>query len=383
MHIMAFSTGCLDVEDINPHGKITQLTGASLMKKAEQAKIEDFGKKVLADTSGLAVTIMAALGDRLGLFKDLAANGPTSSSDLTKRTGINKHYAKEWLAGMTSSGYLKYDPTTQLFTLPREHMPVLAQEEGPFFIGGTHQMILGMLAIMDLLEDAFRSGKGIPMTAYGPNTWEGMERDMIGLYKAKLLQEWIPALPKVQSMLEKGVQVADVGCGTGRISIMLAQAFPKSRYVGIDIFQPLIDRAKTNAEAAGVSDLIRYDVLDASQGLSEQYDLVTAFDVIHETNPLLMLQAIRRSLLPNGRFVCLDVKCEKALEDNINSRAALRYGLSLLFCMSTALANEGKAQGTMGLPEETFRQLCLDAGFKSVRLVPLEKSNHNLYEAEI
>ncbi|UCE96253.1 MAG: methyltransferase domain-containing protein [Candidatus Bathyarchaeota archaeon] len=352
------------------------------MKDVEQAKVEYFGQKVLADTSGFAATIMAALGDRLGLFKDLAANGPTSSSDLTKRTGISKHYAKEWLAGMTSAGYIKYDPTTQLFTLPAEHIPVLAQEEGPFFIGGTHQMILGMLTIIDLLEDAFRSGKGIPMEAYGSNTWEGMERDMIGLYKAKLLHEWFPAMPKVQSMLEKGVQVADVGCGTGRISIMLAQAFPKSRYVGIDIFKPLIDRAKSNAEAAGVSDLVKYEVLDASQGLHKQYNLVTAFDVIHETNPLLMLQAIRRSLLPNGRFVCVDVKCEKALEDNINPRAALRYGFSLLFCMSIALANEGKAQGTMGLPEETFKQLCLDAGFKSVRFVPLEKSNHNLYEAE-
>jgi len=156
--------------------------------EAEPAKVQYFMKKVAADTSGLAVTVMAALGDRLGLFKDLAANGPAVASDSAKRTSINEHYAKEWLAGMTSAGYLKYDPTSHLFTLPPEHRPVLSQEEGPFFIGGTHQMILGMLTIVESLEDAFRSGKGIPMTAYGPNTWEGMERDMIGLYKAKLLQ---------------------------------------------------------------------------------------------------------------------------------------------------------------------------------------------------
>ncbi|MFB0523249.1 MAG: class I SAM-dependent methyltransferase [Candidatus Bathyarchaeia archaeon] len=351
------------------------------ISEVEQAKVECFMNRVVADTSGLAVTVMAALGDRLGLFKDLDKNGPTVSSDFAKRTGINVHYAKEWLAGMTSAGYLEYDPTSKLFTLPPEHRPVLSQEEGPFFIGGTHQMILGMLTILDLLEKAFRSGKGIPMAAYGSNTWEGMERDMIGIYKAKLLQEWIPAMPDVQAMLEKGVRVADIGCGTGRILVMLAQAFPKSHYVGIDIFKPLIERAKSNAETAGVSDLIRYEVLDASLGLPDRYNLITTFDVIHETNPLRMLRSIRKSLMPGGRYVCLDVKCGKALEDNINPRAALRYGFSLLFCMSTALANGGGAQGIMGLPEEKIRQLCLDAGFSSVRVVPLEKSNHNLYEA--
>jgi 2-polyprenyl-3-methyl-5-hydroxy-6-metoxy-1,4-benzoquinol methylase len=349
--------------------------------EVEQAKVECFMSKVMTDTSGLAVTVMAALGDRLGLFKDLATNGPTLSSDFAKRTGINVHYAKEWLAGMTSAGYLKYDPTSKLFALPAEHRPILSQEGGPFFIGGTHQMILGMLTILELLEKDFRNGRGIPMKAYNSNTWEGMERDMIGLYKSKLLQEWIPAMPDVQSMLEEGVRVADIGCGTGRILIMLAQAFPNSKYVGIDIFKPLVEVAKSNAENAGVSDLVSYEVLDASRGLPDKYNLITMFDVLHETNPIRMLRAIRKSLVPSGRFVCLDVKCEKALEDNINPRAALRYGFSLLFCMSTALANGGEAQGTMGLPEEKIKHLCLDAGFSSVRVVPLEKSNHNLYEA--
>ncbi len=351
--------------------------------EVEQAEVQRFMEKVAADTSGLAATVMAALGDRLGLFKDLAANGATVASDFAKRTGINEHYAKEWLAGMTSAGYLRYDPASQLFALPPEHRPVLSDEEGPFFIGGTHQMILGMLTIVELLEDVFRSGKGIPMTAYGSNTWEGMERDMIGLYRAKLLQEWIPAMPDVQAMLERGVQVADIGCGGGRVLTMLAQAFPKSRYVGIDIFKPLIERARSNAEAAGVSDLIEYKVLDASLGLLGRYDLITTFDVIHETNPLRMLRAIRKSLMTGGRYVCLDVKCEKALEDNINPLAALRYGFSLLFCMSISLSNGGEAHGTMGLPEKKIKQLCLDAGFTSVRLVPLEKSNHNLYEARV
>lgn len=351
------------------------------VSEVEQAKVECFMEKVMADTSGLAATVMAALGDRFGLFKDLATNGPTESSDFAQRTGINEHYAKEWLAGMTSAGYLKYDPMSHLFTLPPAHRPVLAEEEGPLFIGGTHQMILGMLTIVEQLEDAFRTGKGIPMSAYGVNTWEGMERDMIGIYKAKLLQEWIPAMPEAQRMLESGVQVADIGCGTGRLLILLAQAFPKSHYIGIDIFQPLIEQAKVHAATAGVSDLVNYHVLDALQGLPQQYDLITTFDMIHETDPLMMLRVIRKGLRPSGRFVCLDVKCTNALEENTGPLAALRYGFSLMFCMSTALANGGTPQGTMGIPAEKMKQLCLDAGFSSVRQVPLEKSNYNLYEA--
>jgi len=350
------------------------------MDEVEYAKVENFLKKVGSDTSGLAVTLMAALGDRLGLYKDLAENSPTLISDFAKRTRIHQHYAKEWLSCMTSAGYLTYNPVSQLFTLPPEHRPVLSQEEGPFFIGGTHQMILGMLPVVEQLENAFRTGKGIPMTAYGANTWKGMERDMIGIYKAKLLQEWIPAMPDVRKMLEKGVQVADIGCGTGRLLILLAQAFPKSRYVGIDIFPPLIKQAKRYAHTAGVTDLVSYQAFDALKGLPQRYDLITTFDMIHETNPQMMLQAIREGLRPGGRYVCLDVKCAQALEDNINPPAALRYGFSLLFCMSIALANGGTAQGTMGLPAEKMKRMCLEAGFSSVRLVPLEKSNHNLYE---
>jgi len=350
----------------------------------EQAEVKRFMNKVVKDTSGLAVTVMAALGDRLGLFKDFAANGPAVSSEFAKRTGIHERYAKEWLAGMTSAGYLEYDPVSQLFSLPPAHEPVLAQEGGPFFFGGTHQMLLGMLKTLELLEKAFQTGKGIPKAAYDENTWEGMERDSTPIYEAKLLKEWIPAMPDVQAMLESGVKVADVGCGGGRVLIMLAQEFPKSRYVGIDIFEPVIKRARSNAEAAGVSHLVRYKALDPLFGMPDQYDLVTTFDVIHEAvNPLGLLQAIRKSLKPGGQYVCMDVNCKEALKKNVGPLAALRYGFSLLFCMSISLAEGGEALGTMGLHEAKMKQLCREAGFSDVTLIQLENSNHNLYKAVV
>ncbi len=348
----------------------------------EEPEVELFLNKVVKDTSGLAVTVMAALGDRLGLFKDLAANGPAGSSEFAKRAGINERYAKEWLAGMTCAGYLEYDPVSRLFALPPAHEPVLAQEGGPFFFGGTHQMLLGMLTTVGLLEKAFRTGNGIPMSAYDENTWEGIERDMAGIYEAKLLKEWIPAVPDVQAMLESGVQVADIGCGSSRVLIMLAKVFPKSRYVGLDPFEPLIERARANAKAAGVSDLVRYEVLDNSIGIPGQYDLVTTFNVVHEaSNPLELLRMIRKSLRPGGRYICVDVKCEEALENNVGAFATLRYGFSLLYCMSTSLAEGTEdALGTMGLHEGKMRELCRKAGFSEVKLAPLEKSLRNIFE---
>lgn len=350
----------------------------------EQTEVELFLKKVVTDTSGLAATVMAAIGDRLGLFKDLAANGPAGSSEFAKRTNIHERYAKEWLAGMTSAGYLEYDPSSQLFTLPPAHEPVLAQEEGPFFFGGTHQMLSGMLKTVDLLEKAFKTGNGIPIDAYDRNTWEGMERDMAGIYEAKLLKEWIPAMPDVQAILENGVQVADVGCGSGKVPIMLAQAFPKSRYVGFDLSKPAIQRARSNAEAAGVSRLVSFRVLDACVGLPDQYDLVTTFDVVHEVvSPLGLLRSIRKSLKPGSRYVCLDVNCKEALEDNVGPLATLRYGISLLFCMSISLVDGGEGLGTMGLHEAKMRQLCREAGFGDVRLLLMKNSNHNIYVATV
>ena len=352
-------------------------TGNSLN---DQARIEAFLDKVVADTSGLTVTILAALGDRLGLFKTMAANGPVTSAELAGLARIHPRYAQEWASAMFSAGYLNYDPTSRAFTLPAAHIPVLAEDGGPYFVGGTHQMLLGMLDILDLLQQAFVTGQGIPMSAYNADTWEGMERDMAGVYQANLIQRWIPAMSEVQSMLKRGIDVADIGCGSGQILIMLAKEFPNSRYVGYDLFEPLVARAKANAEAASVSEIVRFEVLDGASGLPGQFDLIIAFDVIHDAaDPSGLLQSIRRSLRPDGRYICMDVNCSDKLEENTGNLAALRYGFSLLYCMSTSLANDGVGLGTMGLSETKMRQLCQEAGFGNVQRLPLD-GVRNVYE---
>lgn len=352
-------------------------TGANF----DQAKMEAFVHKTLGDTSAMTVTILAALGDRLGLFKALGAHGPATSAELAKQASVNERYAREWLGGMTSAGYLEYDPATRRFTLPPEHAPVLVQENGPVFFGGVHQMLMGTLGVLDQLAEAFRQGGGVRQSAYADDWWHGMERFTAGWFENLLVPQWLPAMPDVQTKLEHGADVADVGCNRGRALVKLAQTYPKSRYVGYDIFEPAIARAMANAVAAGVANRVRFEQRDVSKGLPAQYDVIFTFDVIHDAvDPLGLLRTIREALRPGGSYVCLDINCSDKLEKNIGPLGSLFHGFSVLYCMTTSLAHGGAGLGTVGLPESKLRELSAQAGFSQVRRVPLENPFNNLYE---
>jgi SAM-dependent methyltransferase len=347
----------------------------------DEQKVHEFVGKVLTDTSGLTTTILAALGDRLGLFKTLAARGPATSAELAKAASINERYAREWLGGMASAGYVRYDPATRRFALPPDHVPVLAQEGGPVYFGGIHQMLLGSFGVLDQLTTAFMEGGGVPQPAYSEDWWAGMERFTAGWFENLLLQQWIPAMPRVREALERGAAVADVGCNRGRALIKLARAFPRSRFVGYDVFQPAILPATERATAAGVGDRVRFEHRDVSKGLPEQFDVITTFDVIHDAvDPLGLLRAIRQALRPGGTYVCLDINCSDKLEENAGPLGAMFHGFSVLYCMTTSLARGGAGLGTVGLPESKLKELATEAKFGSVRRVPLENPFNNLYE---
>ena len=349
-------------------------------QSVDQAKTEAFLGKVLTDASGMTVTIMAAIGDRLGLFQQLA-QGPATSAQLAARAEINERYAREWLGAMASASYVEYDPASERFTLPAEHVPVLAQENGPIFFGGMHQMLTGMVGPLNQLIQAFQHGGGVPQSAYDHNMWDGLERFTAGWFENLLIPVWLPAMPEVQAKLERGALVADVGCGRGKALIKLAQAFPRSHYVGYDSFEPTIEEAATHAQAAGVADRVRFEHRDVSAGLPETYDVITTFDVVHDAiDPGGLLRAIRHALRPDGRYVCLDINCSEHLEDNAGPLGSLFYGVSVLYCMTTSLSGQGEGLGTAGLPEGKLSELCLEAGFSSVRRVPLENPFNNLYE---
>jgi len=349
----------------------------------DPAKMEAFINKMMNDMSGAVASTMCILGDRLGIFKELAAGGPATSAELAARAGLNERYTRELLNALACAGYLEYDPEVRSFTLPPEFAPALAQEGGPMFMGGVYQHLPGLFGQLDLLTEAFRHGGGVPQSVFGEDFRIGMERISASWFENMLVQQWIAALPEVKAKLEGGARVADIGCGSGRAIIKLAQAFPNSRFVGYDLFPPAIARAATNAEAFGVADRVRFEQRDVVEGLAEQYDLITSFDVIHDiNNPLAVLQGIRRALLPGGTYLLLEISCSDKLEENAGPVGAILYGTSVLYCTPTSIANGGDGLGTMGLPEAKVRELCTKAGFSSVRRYPLQTPFNVLYEIQ-
>jgi hypothetical protein len=204
----------------------------------DQTKADAFVGRVVGDTVGLAVTAMASLGDQLGLFKDLAAHGSSTSAELAARTGTHERYVREWLGAMANAAYLDYDPWTRRYTLPPEHVPVLAQEAGPVFFGGVHQEFIGLLAPFEQLIGHVRSGGGLSLDDYPESMYEGIDRFTAGWFENLLLPVWLPLVPHVVEKLQGGARLADVGCGRGRALIKLAQAFPESRFVGYEIHGP-------------------------------------------------------------------------------------------------------------------------------------------------
>src|SRR5215467_13377944 len=276
----------------------------------DPARQEEFVGKVVEQISGTMTTLLGAVGDRLGLFKNLAEQGPATSTELALRTKLNERYLREWLGGMATAGYLNYDGPTRRFTLPAEHASVLAQENGPFFVGGIYQMLPAEAGVFDQVVSAFRTGGGVSQSQYSDMIWDGLERFTSTWFENFLLQQWIPAMPDVKAHLERGCDVADVGCGRGRALIKLAQAFPRSRYVGYDNFGPTVARATANARDAGVGKVVRFEERDAAKGLPGKYDVITTFDVVHDAaDPLGLLKTIRQSLKPDGVYVCLDINC--------------------------------------------------------------------------
>lgn len=336
----------------------------------DRDKLQAFAQKAIGDVGGTFTAIMCSIGDRLGLFKDLAAQGPTTSVELAARCGLQERYVREWLSQMAVAGYLEYDPERSQFTLPAEHAAILADETGPMFLGGLYHFLPALVAPLEQLIQAFREGGGVHQSAYDERFWEGLERFTGVGFENFMLQQWIPALPALQGTLERGALVADVGCGTGRALIKLAQAYPKSRYVGYDVHAPAVAKATARAQAAGVSDRVSFRHLDVAKGLPESYDVITTFDVVHDSvDPRGLLRAIRLALKPDGTYLVQEINSQDRLEQNLGPLGAVKLGASVLYCMTTSLANGGAGLGTVGLPESRLREFCLEAGFQSVRRI--------------
>jgi SAM-dependent methyltransferase len=350
-------------------------------KNSDKSRAKAFTGKLLGDVAGAVTMHFCAIGDRLGLFKDLASNGPADAAAFAARTGVNERYALEWLEGMAAAGYLEFDPASACFTLPAEHARPLADDSSPIFQGALWSLLTYSMAPFDQLVDAFKNGGGVPQSAFPPQLYEQMQRSSGLRYRNFLLEVWLPEMPDVVAMLEGGVDVADIGCGRGTALTMMAEAYPNSRFWGFDAFAPQVEGANEKARERGIEARATFEVLDASDELPRDFDLIFTFDVIHDmAKPRAALENIRRHLKPGGIYVLQEISAADERHENRGPEATLKYGMSLTYCMTTSLANDGEGLGTLGMPLKVVRELCAEAGFREVRKLPCSNDFISLFE---
>lgn len=348
------------------------------------APMEGIGEslaRVTADVAGAMASVLCALGGQLGLWRELGAGGPASSDELAVRTGLDERYVREWLLCMASAGYLDIERSTRRFSLPQGLAMVLAVEGSPFNMAAGFGLIAPLVAAMPVVTEAFRVGGGVAHDAYEPGLYTAMEAMSATWLDAMLVGQWVPAVPDLAARLMTGARVADVGCGGGHALILLAQAFPESRFVGYDTLADNVARARAAATAAEVDHIVAFEQADAAAALEGSFELVTAFDVLHDAPDVVaLLGRIRRCLTPDGVLLVLESQASTDPLDNAGPAATVLYATSVLYCIPTSLAEGGQGLGTLGLPASRLRDLCGEVGFRSLRPVPTMGPFNALYE---
>jgi len=334
----------------------------------DQAELGTFVGQVVVDMGAAISGLLVHIGDRLGLYKAMAGAGPITSATLAEKTGTAERYVREWLANQAAGGYVRYDPKDCTFELSVEHAMVVAHEESPVFLAGAFETIASCYADHEMFVDSFRTGAGIGWDAHDERLFSGVVRLFRPGYAAHLVDEWLPALDDVVYKLRAGAKVADIGCGHGASTIIMAQAFERSTFTGFDIHQPSILAARTAATGAGVTNRATFEVAAAKDIPGEGYDLICLFDALHDMgDPLGAARHIRQALAPNGTLLLVEPNAGDALEENLNPVGRTYYGLSTVVCTPGSLAQEvGLGLGAQA-GEPQLAALLREAGFSRVR----------------
>jgi len=346
----------------------------------DQKKLEAFVERIVLDVGTAMRGGLMYIGDRLGIFAALADAGPVTAAELAQQTGLNERYLREWLGAMATAEYVEHDNEGDTYFLPPEHALPLADEDFPFFTGGMLQMIVPTVTVAPQVAEAFKTGKGVTQDQYLPDMYESIERLTAPWYKHHLVQTWIPAMPDVREKLEAGGSACDVGCGSGRAPITIAKAFPEAEVHGYDVHAGSIERACTNAETEGVADQVTFTVGDGAELPERQFDLISTFDVVHDSvDPVGLMSAIRGALREDGTYLMLEMNASGDVEENRNPLGKFLYNVSTLYCMTTSLAHGGAGIGAC-MGQDKARELAYAAGFTQFRKLPIEEPFSVLYE---
>ncbi len=334
----------------------------------DQAKLEELQGKVLGDVAGALGLLMAYMGDRLNLYSALAEIGSASSQQLADNTGLDERYVREWLSANAAGGYVSYDPQTTSFSMTPEQAVIFAHEGHPACMQGFFQGVVSTYLDEPKVTEVFRSGKGLPWSDHNPCLFCGTERFFRPMYADNLIDHWLPTLAGVTTKLTEGAKVADIGCGHGSSTILMAQTFPNSTFHGFDFHEPSIEHARERAKDAGVTANTNFEVVKAKEFPGTGYDLVTIFDALHDMgDPVGASAHIRSALKDDGTFMLVEPLAGDALEDNLHPLGQIFYAFSTTVCTPASKAQEvGLALGAQA-GEKRLTEVLQEAGFKRVR----------------
>jgi SAM-dependent methyltransferase len=334
----------------------------------DERKLEAFMHKAIADMGAVISAPLMTIGEKLGLYRAMAHAGPLTSAEVAERSGAAERSVREWLANQAAGGYVTYDPESDRYTLPDEHALALADEDSPFYILGAFELIASLYADEPKILEAFKSGGGMGWHEHDHRLFRGTERFFRPGYRAHLVEEWIPALDGVQDKLERGARVADVGCGHGASTVIMAKAFPASEFHGFDYHPESIERARAIAEQEGVGDRVSFEVATAKDYPGSGYDLVCVFDCLHDMgDPIGASAHVLETLAPDGTWMIVEPFAGDRLQDNLNPIGRVFYGASTMICTPASLDQEvGLALGAQA-GEARLREVVTKGGFGSLR----------------
>jgi SAM-dependent methyltransferase len=354
-------------------------TTTAISTTFDLGQAERFGERIAAALNDASLALMLSIGHQTGLLDVLADLPPSTATDIARRADRHERYVREWLAAMTAAGAVIYEPEAATYELPPEHAACLTRAAGPGNLARLAQFIPLMATVEKPLIDCFRAGGGVPYSEYG-DFHRIMAEESAATHDAGLLAEVVPLVPGLRDRLTSGIDVADVGCGSGHAVNVLAAAFPDSRFVGYDFSEEGIAAGRREAESLGLTNTA-FEVVDVAR-LAElsRFDLITAFDAIHDqADPRTVLANIARALRPDGVFLMVDIAASSHLEDNLgHPMATFLYMISTMHCTTVSLSLDGEGLGTMW-GEQVARDLLAEAGFGVVEVKTVESDPLNSY----
>jgi SAM-dependent methyltransferase len=352
------TTGPMQATDFNPGQRVD----------VDAEKLEQFVFRAVDEVGATLNAALVVMGDKLGLYHALAGAGPLTATELAHETHVSERYVREWLNAQAAGGYVEYEPSAGTYTLPPEQAVALTDSESAAYLPGLFQLALGSVIDSPRITESARSGAGVGWHEHNHDVFDGCERFFRPGYNASLVSAWLPALDGVVEKLQAGGKVADIGCGHGSSTILMAKAYPQSTFVGSDYHEGSIETARRRAEEAGVADRVRFETVLASTHPGHGYDLVTMFDCLHDMgDPVGAARQVREALSPDGTWMIVEPMAGDRVEDNLNPIGRAMYGFSTFLCTPASLSQEiGLALGAQA-GEARLREVVVAGGFTRFR----------------